>query len=135
MFGGYRNAKQTDADAVGMVDGTLEALKAFPAWAIEEGCHMIHADEVPEISRRFPPNDPEIAQVIAGLVKPYRRALEETVALLQAPVERKLPAPKAALPSPQTTGAQPPDGKHGARVQADIAARAATRKMAEEAAS
>lgn len=91
MFGGIRSlARIDDESAVAMAAGLRHALKPFPLWAIEAGCHALHIGEAvldgKALSRSFAPNDSEVYGVIKEIVKPYRDALDNVTALLTAPV-------------------------------------------------
>lgn len=136
MFGGFRAMRQRGDDAEATVAATAGVLRGFPAWAIREGCLKIARNQA-GLDRRYAPNDTEVFSVIDGIVKDYRKRLAVAETLLAAPV-----APPYVLPAPakmeastvQPIGLEPharlvpdstPDGKHAARVAADLAQRRA----------
>jgi hypothetical protein len=136
MFGGFRSMRQEGDAAEGLVTVTAAVLRDFPAWAIAKGCLKIAQNQA-GLDRRWPPNDTEIHDVVAEIVREYRKTLEIVEALLLAPVEDRepLPAPTIAPNDVRPTGMEPNaplverkpvDGRHAARVAADIAARKAS---------
>lgn len=90
MFAGYRSMRQIDATGEAIVEVTRAVLREFPAWAIETACVRIARNEV-GLDPKWPPNDAQIHEVVAGIVKPYQEALNTSQALLAAPVERPDP--------------------------------------------
>lgn len=133
MFGGFRSMRQEGAAAEGLVAITAAVLRDFPAWAIARGCMKVSRNEA-GLDPRWPPNDTEIYGVVAAVVQEYRKTLDIVEGLLAAPVEVRetLSAPTIAPNDVQPTGAEPnaplferhpADGRHAARVAADIAAR------------
>lgn len=92
MLSGFRSLRHDDDEtAVAGLHGVLHALAPFPLWAIEAGCNAIHCGEAmlegKKLSRSFPVNDPEVYAVVKEIVKPYLKILENTAALLVAPVQ------------------------------------------------
>jgi hypothetical protein len=136
MLGGFRSMRQQDDDAERLVEVTAGVLREFPLWAITRGCLKIARNRA-GLDRRFAPNDAEIFGVVSEEVRSYRRTLVTAEALLIARVEAP-PAPKltreeieAKLGRPLPVGRVdkpksqplPGDGKHAARVAADLASR------------
>lgn len=142
MFNGFRSMRQGDNVAL-TVEVTRRVLREFPLWAIAEGCLSIaqrRAVTNPPMDARFPPNDGQIYEIVAGVVSRYRKALNTVNALLTATVEEPAPANyelRDGIEYPQSRKAAdlgslndfpPPDGKHAQRVMADLAARKAQRE-------
>lgn len=142
MLGGFRSMRQQGED----VEATLMVLRnvlwEFPVWAIAKGCGRIirrETDLDPPLDPRWAPNDGQVYEVVAGIVKAYRKALETAEALLVAPVAlpppekpaASMPAPKPGLPSnePKFTPEPKPTPGYAARVAADMAARKARREQ------
>lgn len=133
MFGGFRSMRQEGDAAEGLVTVTAGVLRDFPAWAIAKGCLKIAQNQA-GLDRRFPPNDTEIHDVVAEIVREYRRTLATIEALLAAPVEVReaLPSPTIVPNDVRPSGIEPnaplierkpSDGRHAARVAVDIADR------------
>jgi len=147
MFNGFRSMRQQGEDVAFTVEVTRRVLREFPLWAIAEGCMAIaqrRAVTNPPLDARWPPNDGQIFEVVAGVVKHHRKALSTVTALLEATVEPPAPPrqepPEQGEQYPQWMRAAdlgplenmaPPDGKHAQRVMADIEARKAQRTAAE----
>jgi hypothetical protein len=140
MLGGFRSMRQQGADVVATVEAAVEVLAKFPAWAIQQGCFKIARREA-GLDPSYAPHDNEIFHAVEEIVKPYRKALANAKALLDAPVEpdesprekpkrEPLPAMDWSL-SPSMPGAKPSrgDGNHMARVLADLEARRARREL------
>jgi hypothetical protein len=87
MFSGFRSMRQQGDDAEFTVAITRGALRDFPAWAIVRGCLNIATNKA-GLDRRFAPNDVEIVDVVAKVLRPYRSALSEIKKILGAKVER-----------------------------------------------
>jgi hypothetical protein len=119
MFSGFRAMRQEGENVEAQVDITRFVLREFPRWAIEEGCLKI-AQGKAGLDRRYAPNDTQIHEVIAWIVRPYAEKARVVHALLAAPVERRIERPS---PLPAKPPEPPGDGNHAARVLADIAAR------------
>jgi hypothetical protein len=114
LFSGYRAMRQQREDARAVVDVTLAVLRGFPAWAIARACRKIVCGEA-RLDRRFVPNDGEIFEIVAGVVRPYRENLRQAEALLDAPlVEPPPPRPSGLLgpirPRPEKAPQRPPIG-------------------------
>jgi hypothetical protein len=133
----FRALRLSADEAEVTVQVLLVVLRDFPAWAIKEGCRRITGNEA-GLDRRWSPNDTEIHSVVAEVVRPYgRRALDNVTALLAASVEELEPRRlteaeiEAKLGRPLSSGRKPEnppppyygDGKHAARVAADLEAR------------
>jgi hypothetical protein len=86
LFSGYRSMRQQDEDAEAVVKVTMAVLREFPAWAIAQACRKIVCGET-KLDRRFAPNDTEIFDIVAGVVRPYRENLRQAKALVDAPVD------------------------------------------------
>jgi hypothetical protein len=99
MFGGFRAMRQLGEDIAATVEITRRVLRQFPLWAIAKGCMLI-AQGCCGLDRRYAPNDAEIYEVMAEIVRPYREALQRVLALLSAPVEE----PKPSSPTYAATG-------------------------------
>jgi hypothetical protein len=127
MFGGFRSMRQQGDDIDAVVTVTLAVLREFPAWAVRAACLKIARRET-RCDPRFAPNDAEIADVVGGLVKPYKEALDGAQAVLAAEVS--VDVRRVVAPSPPPSAG---DGKHGARVKADLARRGADRSTQEPA--
>ncbi len=82
--------RQQGNDACAVVDVTMAVLREFPAWAIAQACRKIVCGET-KLDRRFAPNDTEIFDIVAGVVRPYRENLRQAKALLDAPVDEPPP--------------------------------------------
>ncbi len=94
MFSGYRSMRQVDGAGEATVEVTRAVLREFPAWAIEKACVRIARNEV-GLDPKWPPNDAQIHEVVAGIVKPYQAALNTAQELLAAPLEQPdLPKPR-----------------------------------------
>jgi hypothetical protein len=143
MLGGFRSMRQFGENVEATVQVLLHALREFPAWAIVEACDRIRRRQV-ELDPRFAPNDPQIYEIVAAIVAPYRRTLHNAQTLLTAPiaprphpkpsreeVERVLSHPLSGR-SDKLVPPIPRDGKHAQRVTADIEARKATRIQQEQ---
>lgn len=135
MFGGFRAMRQQGDDAEATVAATAGVLRGFPAWAIRQGCLKIARNQA-GLDRRYAPNDTEVFSVVDEIVKDYRKRLAVAEALLAAPVmPPSLPPPVIPKASTlQPIGPEPNaklvpdsvnDGKHAARVAADLARRRA----------
>jgi hypothetical protein len=74
-------------------------LREFPAWAIAQACRKIVCGET-KLDRRFPPNDSEIFDVVAGVVRLYGENLRQAKALLDAPVDEPPPRAPSGLLAP-----------------------------------
>jgi hypothetical protein len=90
LFSGYRSMRQQDEEAEAVVNVTMAVLREFPAWAIAQAFRKIVCGET-KLDRRFPPNDTDIFDVVAGVVRPYRENLRQGKALLYAPVDEPPP--------------------------------------------
>jgi len=90
LFSGYRSMRQQDENAEAVVNVTMAVLREFPAWAIAQACRKIVCGET-KLDRRFAPNDTEIFDIVAGVVRPYRENLRQAKALLDAPVDEPPP--------------------------------------------
>ena len=133
LFSGYRAMRQQGDDARAIVDVTMAVLREFPAWAIAQACRKIVCGET-KLDRRFAPNDTEIFDVVAGIVRLYRENLRQAKALLDAPVDepprrgrsRRLaptrPRPEKARQRPQVA---PMTESRRQALMADLAARKA----------
>jgi hypothetical protein len=131
LFSGYRSMRQLGDDARALVDVTMAVLREFPAWAITQACRKIVCGET-KLDRRFPPNDSEIFDVVAGVVRLYGENLTRAKALLDALVDeppRRRPAGRAApmhpLPEkpPQRPQLEPMTKSRREALMADLAAR------------
>jgi hypothetical protein len=131
LFSGYRTMRQLGEDARAVVDVTMAVLREFPAWAIAQACRKIVCGET-KLDRRFPPNDTEIFDVVAGVVRPYNENLRQAKALLSAPVDE----PRSRGPSgrlapigpwpekaPQRPQVEPMTRSRREALMADLAAR------------
>lgn len=135
MFGGFRSMRQEGDAAEGIVMVTASVLREFPVWAIEKACIRIARNQA-GLDPRYPPHDTQVYMVVAEVVREFRETLKTVEALLFAPVEKPLPLPhpkpRSAEYQPLPVGADPnaplqmpPDGKHAARVAAELAERKA----------
>ena len=111
LFSGYRAMRQLGDDARAVVEVTMAVLREFPAWAITQACRKIVCGET-KLHRRFAPNDSEIFDVVAGVVRFYGENLRQAKALLDAPVDEPAPrGPSGRLapirPRPEKTPQQP----------------------------
>lgn len=86
LFSGYRAMRQMGEDARAVVDVTMAVLSDFPAWAIAIAVRKIVSGET-KLDRRYTPNDTEIFDVVADVVRPYRENLSQAKALLDAPLD------------------------------------------------
>ncbi len=86
LFSGYRSMRQQGDDARAIVDVTMAVLREFPAWAIAQACRKIICGQT-KLDRRFPPNDTELFDIVADVVRLYGENLMQAKALLDAPVE------------------------------------------------
>lgn len=139
MFGGFRSMRQEGDAAESLMLVTANVLREFPVWAIVKGCMKIAQNQA-GLDRRWPPNDAEIYEIVSDVVKEYRRTLANIDALLAAPVDapRQMIAPAITPPNdvrplgadPQAplVEVRPNDGKHAARVAAQLAAKRAERE-------
>lgn len=129
MLGGFRSLKARDENAEASVEVLLCVLRDFPAWAIDAAAMRIAKREA-GLDPRWPPNDAEIHAVVSAVVEPYIGVRDRLQSLLAAPVEKPQPIER---PQPQHdwhvfkwrqyqfVG----DGKHAARVLAELAERKA----------
>jgi hypothetical protein len=133
LFSGYHAMRQVGENARAVVDVTMAVLREFPAWAIAQGCRNIVRGET-KLDRRFTPNDTEIFDVVAGIVRLYRENLRQAKALLDAPVEEPRPrgpsrhlAPvrPRAEKAPQRPQVEPMTKSRREALMADLAARKA----------
>jgi hypothetical protein len=143
MLGGFRSMRQEGDSAEGIVVVLAGVLRRFPAWAIAKGCMKISRNDA-GLDPRFAPNDTEIHRVVDNIVREHRQTLERVEGLLVAPVEVRNALPKpaerphsdirpsGAEPFAPLIDRKPPDGKHAARVAADLAARRASFQQAAE---
>jgi hypothetical protein len=129
MLSGFRAMRQDGEDVAATVEITRNVLQEFPLWAIVKGCMMIARREA-GLDPRFAPNDVQLFDVIEQVVRPYRAVLKTIEALLTAPVRKLPPPPAAPTPGPghdatgfKFTRTDRGDGKHSARVAADLEAR------------
>jgi len=133
MFSGFRSMRQEHDDALDVVRITTTILREFPAWAIAQGCLAVIQGKT-KLDRRFAPNDSEIYDVVAEVVRYGRKRLEITRAMLAArSTERPAkPAMREYAPTglPRITAwrkspppAIPPERLE--RLRADLAARKA----------
>jgi hypothetical protein len=149
LFSGFRSMRQQGDDARAVVDVTVAVLREFPAWAITQACGRIVRGDT-ELDRRFAPNDTELYDVVASIVKMYRDAHKTAVALLSAPIAAPLPTPTAkSRPSADEIEAKlgrpligrppsgqmasvplPGDGNHAKRIAEDLARRRARNEQA-----
>jgi hypothetical protein len=133
LFSGYRAMRQQGDDARDIVDVTMAVLREFPAWAIAQACRNIVRGET-KLDRSFAPNDTEIFDVVAGILRPYHENLRQAKALLSAPVDEPRargpsgrlapshPWPEKARQRPQV---EPMTKSHREALMADLAARKA----------
>jgi hypothetical protein len=133
LFSGYRLMRQQGEDARAIVDVTMAVLREFPAWAIAQACRKIICGET-KLDRRFPPNDTELFDVVAHVVRLYRENLMRAAALLAAPVDDPRPRgaskPLASIgprpeKSPQRPQLEPMTKSRREGLMADLAARKA----------
>lgn len=143
MLNGFRSMRQRGDEVTATVQIIARVLRDFPPWAIAKGCMSIARQEA-GLDPRFPPNDNQIYAVVDEIVKPYRRRLLRSQALLAAPVEatearptreqveamlgRKIPEARPGRP-PVEDNQDRGDGRHAERVMADLAARKARREQ------
>src|SRR5262249_35684538 len=111
----------------------MAVLREFPAWAITQACRKIVCGET-ILDRRFAPNDTEVFDVVADVVRRYRENLGQAKALLDAPVDEPLPReqsrglapirprPEKALQRPQV---EPMTESRRQALMADLTARKA----------
>jgi hypothetical protein len=137
MFSGKRSMWHQGDDVEGTVQITLGVLGEFPAWAIIRGCIKIARkgfirNGVTVLDK--PPNDSEICDTVAGIVREYSASLRETQKLIEAtapaPAPPRSPSGHLASVAPRTEKPvqRPPlpgDGSHAKRIAADLAARKA----------
>jgi hypothetical protein len=109
----------------------MAVLREFPAWAITQACRKIVCGET-KLDRRFAPNDTEIFDVVAGVVRPYRENLGQAKAMLDAPVDELPPrgpsgrlAPMRSKPekAPQQPQLEPMTKWRREALMADLVAR------------
>jgi hypothetical protein len=131
LFGGYRAMRQQGQDARAVVDVTMAVLREFPAWAIAQALRKVVCGET-KLDRRFAPNDTEIFDVVAGVVRLYRENLRQAKALRDAPVDEPPPrgpserlAPIRPWPekAPQRPQLEPITKSRREALMADLAAR------------
>ncbi len=124
--------RQQGADAVATTEITLAVLREFPSWAIAETCvAIVHGKTT--LDRRFAPNDSEIYDQVAKVVRRGRERLDTTRRLLAAkPQMPRSPAPgpraPSGLPARITPWRAPPVpviGERHQRLMADLAERKA----------
>lgn len=114
MLSGFRSMRHGEEDAATAVAITRAVLRDFPAWAIVQACLKIARSET-RCNPRFAPNDAEIAEVVREIVRPYRQAFASASLLLNAVVVEGPNLRPASRNLPEAG-----DGKHGARVAADL---------------
>jgi hypothetical protein len=138
LFSGYRAMRQLGEDARAVVDVTIAVLREFPAWAIAQACRKIVCGET-KLDRRFAPNDTEIFDIVAGVVRPYRENLRQAKALLDAPIDEPPPPRPPGLlaairPRPEKAPRRPPIAPltKSQALMADLAARKATNEARQE---
>jgi hypothetical protein len=135
MLVGFRSMRQSQEAAEAVSAIATHNLRKFPLWAVQRGCELISQGKVAGLDRRWPPNDTEIYAVVAEQVNCPRADLDRAEALLAASVEPP-PEPEnrptraeieAQLGRPIGNGVKawiepprPRDGKHMARVLADL---------------
>jgi hypothetical protein len=85
LFGSYRSMRQSEAEAAATVAIARSRLRGYPAWAIVMACRMIAGGEA-GLDNRFPPNDPQIVEVVRKLTWKYREPYNDAMALLNAEV-------------------------------------------------
>jgi hypothetical protein len=133
LFSGYRAMRQEGEDARAVVDVTMAVLREFPAWAIAQACRKIVCGKT-KLDRRFAPNDTEIFEIIAGVVRPYHENLRQAKALLDAPIDEPPPrgpsghlAPLSPWPEkvPKRPQVEPMTKSRREALMADLAARKA----------
>lgn len=140
VLGGFRSLRARDGqDAEVDARAVRHILREFPLWAISDGCARIACGQA-DLDPRFPPNDPQIYEVVAGIVKDYRKALATAEALLSAPVEQKIEIIRISRAEIEKTLGRKmmenrpseEDGQHIRRVMEDLAARKASKKEVAE---
>ena len=133
MFAGFRSMRQQGEAAADVVTITRAVLREFPAWAITAACLKIARHET-RCDPRFAPNDAEIVDVVAGLIKQYREARDAAVLLLDSVVADIADTrSRSSIRAANAPAVPISDGKHTQRVAADLKARKARNEEAEAA--
>lgn len=112
MLGGFRSMRQQGEDVEGTVEVLRHVLREFPVWAIADGCMKI-AQNKAGLDPTWPPNDSQVYDVVAEVVRYWRARLATAESMLSAAVQEAAPARpsrsdiEAKLGRPLNSGASP----------------------------
>lgn len=112
MLGGFRSMRQQGDDVEGTVEVLRHVLREFPVWAISDGCMKI-AQNKAGLDPTWPPNDSQVYDMVAEVVRYWRTRLATAESMLSALVQEATPARpsrsdiEAKLGRPLNSGAYP----------------------------
>lgn len=92
MFSGFTSMRQSGDEAGARVESVIRLLTPYPAWAIQKACISIRTNGVwrdDKFDRRWPPNDPEIVEMVRKETEYYESIERSSIALLLAKVEER----------------------------------------------